>query len=45
MKRQWQGDNESPIQEEEYQRQRQVHILTHEATLRQQQEELDALVR
>jgi predicted dithiol-disulfide oxidoreductase (DUF899 family) len=45
MKRQWQGDNESPIQEEEYHRQCQAHILAREATLRQQQEDLDALVR
>ena len=35
---------EAPNQEDEYQRQRQACILAHEATLRQQQEELDALV-
>jgi hypothetical protein len=39
-----QGDNESPNQEEEYQRQRRERILTHEATLQQRKEELNALI-
>jgi hypothetical protein len=37
------GDKETPNQEEEYQRQ--VRILASEASLHQQQEELDALVQ
>lgn len=43
--RQWQGDNKSPNQGEEYQRQRQARILAREATLQLQQEELDVLIR
>ena len=34
------GDKEAPNQEEEYQCQRQAHILAREAVVRQQQEEL-----
>ena len=44
MRQQQRGNSGSPIQEEEYQRQHQARILAREATLRQQQEELDTLI-
>lgn len=45
MERQWCRSKESPNQEVEYQHQRQARVLAYEATLRQQEEELDALVQ
>jgi hypothetical protein len=44
MRQQQRGNSGSPVQEEEYQRQHQARILAREATLWQQQEELDALI-
>jgi hypothetical protein len=44
MRQQQRGNSGSPFQEEEYQRHHQERILACEATIRQQQGELDALI-